>query len=211
MREATRGDRSQKKAKERGSLRAENPSDGDQLPTAVRRSATVVGGGGEMAEARTGKESPEPMATQLLLTAHHHQAMAIACTRGMWLPLPLPLDKLPTLFYLSALSPAAEAISTIAEISCFEPWSGDLWLPMLGRLLPLPRPVPLGDCQSLAGWLPSRSDQFKLLDLLPLLEAPQLSDLVCGRPGRGGAQGRVRAPRRSRRAGHERQLCGTAR
>ena len=72
------------------------------------------------------------MATQLLLTAHHHQAMAIACERGMWLPLPLPAEKLPSLFYLAALAPAAEAITALAEIRWFEPWSGELWLPMLG-------------------------------------------------------------------------------
>ena len=61
------------------------------------------------------------MATQLLLTAHHHQAMAIACERGMWLPLPLPAEKLPSLFYLAALAPAAEAITALAEIRWFEP------------------------------------------------------------------------------------------
>ena len=95
-------------------------------------------------------------------------------------------EKLPSLFYLAALAPAAEAITALAEIRWFEPWPGELWLPMLGRLLPLPRPVPLGDCDALTGWLPSRSDQFRLLDLLPLLEAPRLSDLVCDKPGRGG-------------------------
>lgn len=210
VREATRAGQYRKKAKDQSRLSPKDSSDVWALPTAVQQRATAVGGAGGRAAARTGPERPKPMATQLLLTAHHHQAMAIACERGMWLPLPLPVEKLPTLFYLAALAPAAEAISALAEISCFEPWSEGLWLPMLGRLLPLPRPVPLGDRQVLAEWLPSRSDQFKLLDLLPVLEAGRLSDLVCGRPGRGGAPGPVRAPRRARRAGLAHRLCGTA-
>lgn len=210
VREATRAGQGQRTAKERSRWRRNNSSGVGSQATAVQQPATAVGSAGAGAAARTAPERPKPMATQLLLTAHHHQAMAIACERGMWLPLPLPAEKLPSLFYLAALAPAAEAITALAEIRWFEPWSGALWLPMLGRLLPLPRPVPLGDRDALTGWLPSRSDQFRLLDLLPLLEAPRLSDLVRGKPGRGGARGPGRAPRRARRADRAHRLCGTA-
>ncbi|MFZ9148377.1 hypothetical protein [Vulcanococcus sp.] len=152
------------------------------------------------------------MATQVLLTRHHDEAMEIACQRGLWMPLALPTEKLPTLFYLSAIRETDDRLHSLLEIRWFEPWCSPaatpLWLPVLGRLLPLPRPVPLGDRQRLQGWLPERRDQFQVLDLLPVLEAERLSDLVCGRPGRCRAGTRGRAPRRSARADRAPLPCG---
>ena len=154
------------------------------------------------------------MPTQVLLTSHHPRAMENACDRGFWMPVPIPMERLQTLLYLVSISESDTAIRALAEITSFEPWRSqagqELWLPFLGRLLPLPRPVPLGDRHRLAEWLPKRSDQTLLLDLLPVLEAEQLSDLACGSSGRGSARGPGRAPRRSGRAARAHQPCGRA-
>jgi len=154
------------------------------------------------------------MPTQVLLTSHHPQAMENACDRGFWMPVPIPMERLQTLLYLVSISEADTAIHSLAEITSFEPWRSkagqEFWLPFLGRLLPLPRPVPLGDRHRLADWLPQQSDQVYLIDLLPVLEADQLSDLACGRPGRGSARGPGRVPRRSGRAARVHQPCGRA-
>lgn len=120
----------------------------------------------------------------LLLTHHHRQAMENACERGFWMPLALSAEQAADLTYLVAVSSGAAAITAIAEITSLEPWrqadGTERHLPFLGALVPLLRPVPLGDHQLLAGWLPRTREQLQLLSLGELLQAGRLSDLLAG-------------------------------
>ncbi len=124
------------------------------------------------------------MTTQVLLTHHHREAMENASARGFWMPLPLPLQpqQLGAVRYLSAVSYGDRSIRTLAEISSFEPWrcanGVEQWLPFIGQLLQLPRPIPLGDRSLLSGWLPRHREQVQLVDLHDLLAAGRLSDLL---------------------------------
>ncbi|MCT0225594.1 hypothetical protein [Synechococcus sp. CS-1328] len=124
------------------------------------------------------------MSTQLLLTHHHREAMTNACDRGFWMPLPIPADQSDAVGFLTALSPGATAIRAIAEVTGCEPWrepdGSEQGLLFLGRMIPLLRPIPLGDLDLLAGWLPSQRDQLQLLPLQALLRAERLSDLLSG-------------------------------
>jgi hypothetical protein len=128
--------------------------------------------------------SSDTLPRNLLLTHHHSEAMQNACERGFWMPLALTAEQTRDLSFLVAVSPGSEAIGAIAEITSLEPWrEGDgieRWLPFLGELVPLRRPVPLGDRDLLAGWLPRSREQLQLLSLGALLQARSLSDLLCG-------------------------------
>ena len=122
------------------------------------------------------------MTTNVLLTHHHHQALANAAERGFWMPLPLQRQQLHEVMYLTALSRGETTIKQLVEVSSFEPWrhpSGvEHWLPFLGQRLELPRPIPLGNRRLLAGWLPQRRDDSQILPLDALLAAERLSDLL---------------------------------
>jgi hypothetical protein len=68
------------------------------------------------------------------------------------------------------------------EIASFEPWrdaSGvEQWLPFLGQRLELPHAIALGNRRLLAGWLPQRREHSQIVELLALLAAQRLSDLL---------------------------------
>ena len=139
---------------------------------------------------RTGAVIPTAMTTQVLITHHHRDAMENAADRGFWMPLPLPLETpdASELMYLTSVSYGQGTIRSLLEISCFEPWRDDdgiaRWLPFTGRLIELPRRIPLGDRGLLAGWLPRQIEAVQIVDLDALLAAEQLSDLL---PGSGAA------------------------
>ena len=122
------------------------------------------------------------MANDLLLTAHHHEAMANACDRGFWMPMALTAEQASQLTHLTAVHSSSQAIALVAQISSLELWSDrdgvTLWLPFVDWLQPLLRPVPLGDRRRLQGWLPQRPQQRQLLNLDQLIRAERLSDLV---------------------------------
>jgi len=126
------------------------------------------------------------MTSQVLLTHHHHQSMENAAERGFWMPLPLQGDQLSEVRYLSAISRGQGQITALVEITSFEPWREargvEQWLPFVGGRLELPRPIPLGNRHLLAGWLPQRRDQSQIVELLALLSAERLSDLVADAP-----------------------------
>lgn len=122
------------------------------------------------------------MANDLLLTAHHREAMANACDRGFWMPMALTAEQAQQLSYLTAIHTGSQAIALIAQVSSIEPWSETdgttLWLPFVDWLIPLLRPIPLGDRRLLQGWLPQRPQHHQLLNLERLQNAVQLSDLL---------------------------------
>jgi len=95
-----------------------------------------------------------PMANDLLLTAHHREAMANACDRGFWMPMALTANQASQLTHLTAVHHGSDAIGLIARISSMALWSErdgiSLWLPFVDWLLPLLRPVPLGSRQLLS-------------------------------------------------------------
>jgi len=155
---------------------------------ALRWSAGVVRGChccGQRAEGPGGDNQDSsfcPMANDLLLTAHHREAMANACDRGFWMPMALTAEQASQLTHLTAVHHGSDAISLIARISSMALWSErdgiSLWLPFVDWLLPLLRPVPLGSRQLLSGWLPQRPQQLQLLNLEQLQRSSSLSDLL---------------------------------
>jgi hypothetical protein len=122
------------------------------------------------------------MANDLLLTAHHREAMANACDRGFWMPMALTAEQAQQLTHLTAVHSASQSIALIAQVSSVEPWSEKdgttLWLPFVDWLIPLLRPVPFGDRKLLQGWLPQRPQQHQLLNLEAFQRAERLSDLL---------------------------------
>ena len=122
------------------------------------------------------------MTTKVLLTHHHHQALANAAERGFWMPLPLQHSQLAGVLYLTALSRGETTIKQLVEVASFEPWrhpSGvEHWLAFLGQRIVLPRPIPLGNRRYLTGWLPGRREESVILPLDGLLAAERLSDLL---------------------------------
>lgn len=124
------------------------------------------------------------MTNTVLLTHHHHQALANAAERGFWMPLPLRRSDLDGVLYLTALSRGSGRISQLLEVCSFEPWraadGSEQWLPFVGQLLTLPRAIPLGNRQLLRGWLPQRREASQILPLDRLLGARRLSDLLAG-------------------------------
>jgi hypothetical protein len=124
------------------------------------------------------------MTTKVLLTHHHRDAIENAADRGFWMPLPLEAEQLKDVMYLTSLSYGETTLKQLVEVASFEPWREsdgiERWLPFLGELVPLRRPIPLGDCGLLAGWLPRNREQLQLLSLGALLQARSLSDLLCG-------------------------------
>jgi len=122
------------------------------------------------------------MTTKVLLTHHHRQAMANAAERGFWMPLPLQGHQLRDVRYLSAISRGQGQITSLVEIASFEPWRDatgvEQWLPFLGGRLVLPHAIPLGNRRLLAEWLPQRREQSQIVELLALLAAKRLSDLL---------------------------------
>ena len=75
------------------------------------------------------------MANDLLLTAHHHEAMANACDRGFWMPMALTAEQASQLTHLTAVHSSSQAIALVAQISSLELWSDrdgvTLWLPFV--------------------------------------------------------------------------------
>ena len=124
------------------------------------------------------------MTTKVLLTHHHHDAIENAADRGFWMPLPLQAEQLQDVMYLTSISYSESTLKQLVEVASFEPWreaDGVVrWLPFLGQRLELPKPLPLGDRQLLAGWLPRRREAVQIVELDALLAAKRLSDVLPG-------------------------------
>ena len=154
------------------------------------------------------------MTSQVLLTHHHHRAMENAAERGFWMPLPLQGDQLTEVRYLSAISRGQGQLTALVEITSFEPWrdgSGvEQWLPFLGQRLELPRAIPLGNRRLLAGWLPQRREHSQIVDLLALLDAERLSDLLADSTGPRVPQPGCCCGSAPQRTGASRMACGSA-
>jgi len=131
------------------------------------------------------------MARTVLVTAHPGAALAKACMRGSWVPLPLPEHLHQNLSHLVNLSPTATAIVEVGRI-----WTlqrvGTLddrlhWLPLLDGRRRLRHPIPLGDGPQLEAWLPRHCLQWRLLPVQELLLADSVAELLSSRaaPGRG--------------------------
>jgi hypothetical protein len=86
--------------------------------------------------------------------------------------------------YLTSLSYGETTLKQLVEVASFEPWREsdgiERWLPFLGQRLELPQPLPLGDRQLLAGWLPRQREAVQLIELDALLAAKRLSDVLSG-------------------------------
>lgn len=122
------------------------------------------------------------MASTVLITSHHHAALAAACERGFWMPVPLSTDQAFGLSHLIVLSPGQQWIEEVGVISDLEPWIEtdgiERWLPFLGQRRQLRHPIPLGHSRLLEGWLPRSYEEQRLLDLDALLAADSLSGLL---------------------------------
>jgi hypothetical protein len=127
----------------------------------------------------------------VLITAHPGAALAQACLRGSWIPLPLSPDQASGISHLVVLSPAASSIEVVGRIWSLQrigPIDGRLHLlPLLNGRRRLRHPVPLGDGPLLDAWLPRHCLQWQLLPLQELLLAESVAALLNGRaaPGRG--------------------------
>ena len=124
------------------------------------------------------------MTTKVLLTHHHRDAIENAADRGFWMPLPLQTEQLKDVMYLTSLSYGEISLKQLVEVASFEPWREadgiERWLPFLGQRLELPKPLPLGDRQLLAGWLPRQREAVQIIELDALLAAKRLSDVLPG-------------------------------
>ena len=124
------------------------------------------------------------MTTKVLLTHHHRDAIENAADRGFWMPLPLEANQLKDVMYLTSLSYGETTLKQLVEVASFEPWREsdgiERWLPFLGQRLDLPKPLPLGDRQLLAGWLPRQREAVQIVELDALLAARRLSDVLPG-------------------------------
>jgi len=135
------------------------------------------------------------MTTKVLLTHHHRDAIENASDRGFWMPLPLEAEQLNDVMYLTSLSYGETTIKQLVEVASFEPWRDSdgikRWLPFLGQRLELPQPLPLGDRRLLAGWLPRQREAVQIIELVALLGAERLSDVL---PGSGACCHLARRP-----------------
>ncbi len=122
------------------------------------------------------------MASTVLITSHHHTALAAACERRFWMPVPLTTDQAFGLSHLIVLSPGQQWIEEIGVISDLEPWVEadgiERWLPFLSQRRVLRHPIRLGQGRLLQGWLPRSYEEQRLLDLDALLAADSLSELL---------------------------------
>ena len=142
------------------------------------------------------------MTTKVLLTHHHRDAIENAADRGFWMPLPLEAGQLKDVMYLTSLSYGETTLKQLVEVASFEPWREadgiERWLPFLGQRLELPKPLPLGNRQLLAGWLPRQREAVQIIELDALLAADRLSDVL---PGSGACCHLPRRPGLSAVAG----------
>lgn len=122
------------------------------------------------------------MASSVLITTHHRTALAAACERGFWMPVPISTDQAFELSHLIVLTPDLTAIEEVGVISDLEPWIEpdgiERWLPFLSQRRRLRHPIPLGEGRLLEGWLPRSYEEQRLLDLDALLAADSLADLL---------------------------------
>ena len=132
------------------------------------------------------------MALDLLLLHGSASDLEAACRRGYWPPVPLPLQQARGLTHLAVLAPEAEAIAAVAEINHLLRWveqDGQLWwLPLLGPLRRLRRPIAAGRSRELARWQPRAPGQMRLLSIDELLLCDSLADYLrrSRRPRRRG-------------------------
>ena len=119
----------------------------------------------------------------VLITTHPGAALAKACLRGSWVPLPLPEHLRQNLSHLVILPPAATAIEEVGRI-----WTLQRvdtlddrldWLPLLDGCRRLRHPIPLGDGPP-AGGLAAAT--------LPAVAAVARAGAAAGRIGGGAAQ-----------------------
>jgi hypothetical protein len=122
------------------------------------------------------------VASTVLITSHHHTALAAACERGFWMPVPLSTDQAFSLSHLIVLSPGQQWIEETAVISDLEPWVEadgiERWLPFLSQRRQLRHPIAIGQGRLLEGWLPRSYEEQRLLDLDALLAADSLAELL---------------------------------
>lgn len=132
------------------------------------------------------------MPSSVLITGHHRSALALACERGFWMPVPLSTDQAFALSHLIVLTPGLTAIEEVGVISDLEPWIEadgiERWLPFLSERRRLRHPIPLGSGRLLEGWMPRSYNEHRLLDLDALLAADSLTALL-GLMMRGAVQG----------------------
>ena len=122
------------------------------------------------------------MASSVLITTHHRTALAAACERGFWMPIPLSTEQAFELSHLIVLPPGLTAIEEVGVISDLEPWIEpdgiERWLPFLSQRRRLRHPIPLGSGRLLEGWLPRSYEEHRLLDLDALLASDSLAELL---------------------------------
>ena len=121
----------------------------------------------------------------VLITTHPGAALAKACMRGSWVPLPLPEHLRQDLSHLVILPPAATAIEVVGRLD---------WLPLLDGCRRLRHPIPLGDGPLLDAWLPRHGLQWRVLPLHELLIAESVADLLSERAAQGWADSDDPAP-----------------